>query len=214
MAAGSRLLARVQHHPSRAQLLDRLVPGLAPLPVQIIDHESVPPSPWLGYQHCLLDIPAEYDHLLVVQDDAVPCANLAATVTQIAERWPDNPVCLYIGMVPALSRRAVGHAIAAGARYTEIHHRDFVPCVAVLWPRAEAQSVLDWYQAAPPRRRGPDRADDGVIGRWHRSQRKTVIVTVPSLFEHPDDVPSTIKLRNHHRNALAWATDGADYDWT
>jgi hypothetical protein len=119
---------------------------------------------------------------------------------------------MYHGRMPVLTRRNATRSMTVGERFTEVHSRDYVPCVAMLWPVKHAQDLLDWW-ARQPRTR-PDRADDGIIGRWRRARRHTIHATVPSLFEHPDDVPSTIKLRNYERRALFFAEDASRYDWS
>jgi hypothetical protein len=50
-----------------------------------------------------------------------------------------------------------------------------------------------WAEENPLRlgHRDP-RSDDAVGGRWMRYERPKVVCTVPSLVQHPDDVPSTI----------------------
>jgi hypothetical protein len=62
------------------------------------------------------------------------------------------------------------------------------------------------------------RSDDAVAGLWQRTFRERIIVTVPSLVEHPDDVESTVGLRaragaDAGRVALKWVGDPSSIDW-
>ena len=102
------ITARVQHHPARAVFLPRLLEALAPLPTEvIIDPEPYElASPWRTYLACLAD-PPDCSHLLIVQDDAVPCRGFTAAVEQVALANPDTPVCLFISREARNSRIAL-----------------------------------------------------------------------------------------------------------
>lgn len=65
-----------------------------------------------------------------------------------------------------------------------------MPVVAVLWPRTKAEEFLDWLPEKIPGLNAPWRSDDAVCGAWMKFTRQTVLATVPSLVEHPDDVLS------------------------
>lgn len=103
-------------------------------------------------------------------------------------------------------------------RYVPLMNTTFVPLVCVLWPRHKAQEFLEWSEDAPRM----TRADDGNAGRWVRATGQTVLVSVPSLVEHDDYVPSVkggaTRPRQHKpgkswRHAYLLAEDGARYDW-
>lgn len=205
--------ARVQHHPSRVHLLERLLGHLSPFHPQVVEHASDPPDPWAGYKRCLTDLP-DCSHLLVVQDDALPVPGFANALQRIAERNPDMPVCLWMGAIPAAAavraRRAYGRS-----RYIELGPAPFVPLVAVLWPTTAIKKFVIWSQTASRL----TRADDGNVARWMRQARQEFMVTVPSIVEHDDFTP-TVKGgrpethgRDRTRVALLLAEDAAGYDW-
>lgn len=208
------ILARVQGHPSRDQ--NYLRAALSPLPTEVLLHSSDPPDPWSGYRACLSDLP-ECSHVLVVQDDALPCKNFVPALEQVAARWPSNPVCLFLGAAPAstaaLARRATIRK--PGTRYVPLGPTSFMPLVAVLWPRAKAQEFLRWASTS----RKITRADDGNAGRWRNSTKQEVMVTVPSLVQHNDFIVSVKGGRQHRFGAESWrqaillAEDGLQYDW-
>lgn len=209
------IVARVQHHPSRAPLIPRLLEALSPLPTEVCTHSSDPPDPWAGYRNCLGDLP-ECSHVLIVQDDAQPCRNFAPAVEQIAQRHPDSPVCLFLGTLPspvaAQARRVMKNN---KRRYLPFMNAAFVPLVCVLWPRHKAQEFLHWTHGS----HRITRADDANVARWMIRTRQVVQVTVPSLVEHDDFVPSVKGGRDHTPGAEGWrhalflAEDGLDYEW-
>ena len=208
------ILARIQGHPSRNAIHDRLLRLLAPLEIELFVHESTPPDPWANYRQCLSDVPDEVSHLLVVQDDAIPVAGFAAAVERIAERHPDDPVCLFLGAFPASTATLVRRA-KPDVRYVPLTQSSFMPLVCVLWPTAAARSFLTWSETA----RSITRADDGNAARWLRATRRQVWVSVPSLVQHDDGQPSVKGGRAHTpwqekwRQALLLADDAEHYDW-
>jgi NAD-dependent oxidoreductase involved in siderophore biosynthesis len=107
----------------------------------------------------------------------------------------------------------------ANVRYITLNWRSFLPVVAVLWPRAKAEEFKEWADEHPtlPGQREP-RSDDAMGGRWKMLTRQTVKATVPSLVEHPDQVPSLIGRRamwgkDRGRVAAFLAADGLEYEW-
>ena len=138
------LWVRVQAHPSRRDLLPALLERLEPLPVEVRQHSSIPPDPWAGYVECLKNLP-ECSHILIIQDDAIPCENFPEALELVAQQpsrilpsvssWVALPAS-----TAAQARRALeqGQALHAPAQHP------FVPLVAVLWPREKAQAFLDW----------------------------------------------------------------------
>lgn len=209
------IVARVQAHPSRRHVWPRLLEGLAGLETEVVCTEFEPPNPWRGYQACLESlVGVEATHALIVQDDAICCRNLAPALELVAAAVPDHPVCLFMPMVSA-TRRAATEAGARGERFVEILPRGFLPVVAVLWPLEKALHFLNWSKTTPSlvRRNGQrieQRSDDAMGHLWMRTQRQKAYATIPSLVQHPDDVPSTITRGRGGRTALFW--HGGDWD--
>ena len=205
------ILARVQHHPSREDLLPDLIDSLSPLRVQVFAHSSDPPNPWENYRACLSDLPSAYQHILIIQDDALPCPNFAEALELVAARHLSTPVCLFLGAAPASTAQMARRAWLKGRRYTPLLNTSFVPLVAVLWPRAKAKEFLEWSETA----RKITRADDNNAARWMRKAKQPVMVTVPSLVQHNEDVPSVKGSDNSGSwcRACLLAEDGLAYDW-
>jgi hypothetical protein len=200
---------RVQAHPSRKDLLPDLVDRLRPLPVEIRQHSSIPPDPWSGYVECLKNLP-DCSHILIIQDDAIPCEHFPEALMQVADRHPSTPVCLYLGASPASTAAQARRAMMKERRYTPLLNTTFVPLVAVLWPKRVAEDFLDWSRHAKT-----TRADDGNAARWMKRAKQPFLVTVPSLVQHNESVPS-VKGSDNRGNwcsALFLAQDALDYVW-
>lgn len=202
------IVARVQAHPSRRQIRQRLLDGLQGIPTEVIETDFDPPSPWAGYKECLRSVVDENcSHVLIVQDDAIPCRNIGTALQAISE-VTDVPVCLFMPMV-SVTRKPALQAAKEGRCFVEIVPRGFLPVVAVLWPKDKAMSFLRWSEKAPQlqRRNGQrieHRSDDAMGYLWMRSQQEKALATIPSLVQHPDDVPSTIAKKPGGRTALFW----------
>lgn len=204
---------RIQAHPSRAHVHDRLLRALSPLPFDLLIHTSDPPDPWANYRQCL-DYTGDASHLLCVQDDAIPAPGFAAAVEQIAERHPGTPVCLFMGAYPASTASRVRRA-KPDVRYAPLGPTSFMPLVCVLWPTHKAREFLAWST----NRQGMTRADDGNASKWVRATKQQILVAVPSIVQHDDGEPSVKGGRDHVPWAEAWrqalflADDASCYDW-
>lgn len=209
---------RVQHHPSRAHLLSPLL-GLLDSDVEIVtdpDPDAAIRSPWRTYRECLVDPPRGVTHLLVLQDDVVPCRNLVAACERIAR---PEPVVLWLGGAPVRIAHAAKQASLQGQRIVPVRLRggDWLPVVAVLWPVEVAGRFIEW--AGSNRLPGDPnpRSDDAVAGRWARKTGQEVWVAVPSLVEHGRGL-SLIRRRSNRspwRVAFEWIGDRDPLDiWT
>ena len=215
------IACRIQHHPSRAHLLPALREALAPLEAKALAHSSTPPNPWLGYLACLHDAMKEsFDHLLVIQDDAVPCPNFAPALEQVAASNPDAPVALFLARLPReASIKAQRMLKCNGGRYVTFSFRSFVPVVALLWPRPVLEMFVTWVGDGAVLPGDPEpRSDDAVVGRFQAVTRQEFRACVPSLVQHPDLEPSLIGRRpawgkDSGRVALFMAEDGLAYEW-
>ena len=203
--------ARVQHHPSRVALLPRLLHHLTSFTPKVVEHASSPPDPWAGFRACLTDLP-DCDHVLTIQDDAIPVPGFADVLPQIAR---DVPVCLWMSAIPSSAalraRKAYGRS-----RFISLGPAPFVPLVAVLWPRQQLADFAAWSDTAARM----TRADDGNVARWMKQTRQEFQVCVPSIVEHDDFTPTVkggTRKESHglakDRVALLLAEDARDYVW-
>jgi hypothetical protein len=93
--------------------------------------------------------------------------------------------------------------------------------VAVLWPAPLTRAFLDWSRTNKVPGMPRPRSDDAVFGAWARMTRNSVLCTVPSLVQHPDDLQSTVGLRARNGNdkgrvAVSYIGDGdpLELDWS
>lgn len=195
--------------------------------VEVSIHSSDPPSPWTGYKLALqrgLEDPTNPTHVLVLQEDVLICRNFPLAVEQIAKAKTDQPVALFLSWLPPRLAKDARLAARKNQRYIQAAPANFCPVVAVLWPVEAAARFLDWASRAKLPGH-PDRvhSDDAVLGDWIKRMREVVWITVPSLVQHPDMVPS-VKGRNNigwgkdkNRVALNWIgpdRDPLELDWS
>lgn len=154
-------------------------------------------------------------HRVIIQDDAELCTDFKWALEQAVTARPDNILALF---VPTTLRIGAQHLLEACARdeaFCALHITEWVPVVALAWPYDVIGPFLEWcdrkaYSLAKYR------ADDAVVGEFVRETGRTVYATVPSLVEHPDDVESTIGMKNRvPRRAVCFAGENAHrIDWS
>ena len=175
-----------------------------------------------GYMKCLELLP-ELGHVCVLQDDTIPCINFVPALELIAAANPDTPVSLFLSKTP---RRTYNLSLlrSGKSRYVTVHQQDLVHVVALLWPVHKAQEFVDWINENPKRIRGDQlsTSDDANVSRWMQLTKQQIRCTVPSIVQHPDDVPSIVnqtKVRggaDAGRTAAHWIGDGdpLELDWS
>lgn len=220
----------IQHSPARADLAARLVADLGGrLPVDLVADPAPPPpgthptsalwSPWRTYRHCLETTPADATHRLIVQDDALVCADFTAAATAALAAQPDRVVTFYVGGNARLAAARVVHAAGQGRSWAVINHYSWIPAVALAWPARLIPPLLAYCDRH--RWTATFRSDDELLGRFLRTTGEPLYATVPSLVDHPDDVPSLIGTRHRGgrdkgRIAACWVgdCDASAIDWT
>lgn len=148
------------------------------------------------------------------------CTNFGPAIAQIAKANDDTPVVLFLAALPKPTAARAMKAAKKRERYVDLFIRDFCPVVGMLWPRAKAREVLEWIPTVKLPGGYEPRSDDAVIGRWMLMTKQRIRATIPSLVQHPDEVPSLIGRRNHWgkdrgRVALHFCEgDPLDLDWS
>lgn len=215
------MLIRIQHRVGRDGPLERLLADL-PASVEVITDDGMPLDPWRGYRLCLSSLPDDQSHVVVLQDDTIVCRNFVPAVERIAAANQETVVSLFLSKVP---RRTFSQAMSEWGKspYAWVHPQDLVHVVGVLWPIERARSFLQWVDANQSRLRGREFAsDDATLTRWMRFTRERIRVTIPSLVQHPDDVPSVVnEKRVSHgadsgRTSACWigSADPLEIDWS
>jgi hypothetical protein len=185
-----RLAVVVQHHPSRAELVERLT---AALPEAVLVRDPEPDGrrdAWRAYRACLDALPADASHLAILQDDSIVCEYFMEAACAAIASHPDRLVSFFVAGAPVRGSRSVHGAAHRCEHWAELDARDWCPAVALCLPRANVAELLEWADARIFK--AARTSDDAVLGDFVRDQGHTVLATVPSLVQHPDDVPSLI----------------------
>lgn len=178
----------VQHHPSRTDLLPRLLPHLRD-PILVVDPGGRLSSAWRCYRLCLRADIGDASHLLVIQDDAIPCEGFAEAAEAAVAARPETAVAFFLGGQPRTTAHQATIAMRRREPWAAWSPRDWWPTVASCYPAAMARSLAAWVDARKPDARG----DDAPCGDFFRAHpHLEALVTVPSLVQHPDDAPSLI----------------------
>lgn len=215
-----RVSRAVQAHPDRWELAHTLADRID-ADVVFDPNPDDGLKPWRTFRHLLETTPDTATHRFQIQDDATPCAGLAAAVDAAVAAQPDRLIIFFVGGHPAQNARQVLDACAHDRPFATLSHQAFVPCVSTCWPRALIADLLEFVEAQKwPRAFA---ADDEIVGRWARARRVWPLASVPSLVEHHDLVASVIRRRQMNgldpgRRAACWIGDCAgcveEIDWT
>lgn len=138
-------------------------------------------------------VEGDASHGIVLQDDAIVCADFPPAVTAAIEERPEQVLSLWVGGLPGRTRKDFWVAQKARDSWSRIYFRDIHHVVALVWPRPLAEEFLAWTDSS--RMPGDCRqvqSDDAIVGAWARRTKKQFWACVPSLVEHDDDIPSTI----------------------
>jgi hypothetical protein len=214
------ILIRIQHWPSRPQGLQRLLERVPSAEV-ISDDEPGQSNPWRGYRKCLANLPAS-GHVVVLQDDTVPCINFELGLERLVVARPSDVVSLFVGGLNSVTRRNCFEALRQGRHWALLHPRDIAHVVGLIWPVDQARDFLTWTETAkiPGHGLRMPRSDDAIVGSWARQTKTPIWIALPNLVQHPDDLVSTIGRRHYDgkekgRVSVAFIADGdpLEIDW-
>lgn len=206
-----RIQTVVQHDPRRAHLLPSLLAAL-PRGAQVVTDPGASESlrsPWRCYRACLETLNQTATHLLVVQDDLEFSVDFPQALRAVVAARPRNLVALFVPGAGTNYQRVID-ACRHETRWCHLslEGNNWVPTCALIWPRPLIPRLLAYYdRSGYPSSRT---ADDGIVRDWAREEGVNVLATVPSLVEHPDNVPSLMGKtymsgRNPARVAACWA---------
>lgn len=160
-----------------------------------------PPHAWRTHRRCLESIPAGTTHLLVLQDDALPCQQFASKLLAGIATFPES---LLLPFLPGFNLYKVElmKAKQAGRSFTPFLVRSIVPTVAIVYPVEVARGLLAWTEQWP-RLRG---ADDGIVANYCRTFKIQPRAFVPCICDHDHTVVTVGNKQNrrgpHRRAAL------------
>jgi hypothetical protein len=208
-----RLSIAIQHHPSRAHLLEGFA-NLGSLDVVTDpDPDNRIPNPWRTYRRCLETTPDWATHRLVLQDDVECCPGFLSAALSATEAQPNRMVAFFVPVTLRRGGRALMAACAADEAWAEMLVDEWVPVCALSWPVAVIPEFMEWADG-----RGysehKHRADDAIVGLFCRHRGVPVIATVPSLVEHPDRAVSLVGNAVGSRRARCYVgTEAHLIDW-
>lgn len=195
----------IMHVPSargRAEIVQRQL-GLWPDARVIEDphREGVWPTARRGWEWLAS---TSASHVLLMQDDAIPCFDMPQQVLAARDAIPRGVLCFY-------TRRAKSLAAAKAAGSSWYWTPDDAYGQALLMPREWVPEMLDWIE----RRIEPSyKHDDNRVGLWARFSGRGVYVSCPSLVSHAR-VPSVLGHYWSDVPGLAWRDDEpGPIDWT
>lgn len=184
------IAVRIQHHPSRAPLADRLARSLEDFPdIQVIaDPGGSHTDAWRSHRACLNTLPADATHMLVVQDDALPVRDFKTKLERAIVERP-NSVLLVFTPGFGRERKAMAEATRARRAFWPFTPQAYVPTVCIAYPRQFVEDILAWAEHGRGRRDVPMRgADDGIVSRFCRHRRLFPLMLVPSICDHDQTV--------------------------
>lgn len=181
-------------HPSRRRKAERLALQIGASVV----YDPAPgglPSAWrCAARAWSLEAHPAVTHLLVCQDDALPCDGFIQKVDEAIRRRPRAMVSFYVGSIHAVRRSWLRHQ-RAGAPDVLLPIGHYVPTVALAMPVDVAATALAYLARKLP---ADWRFDDEAF-RLYRQSARTVeaYATIPCLVRH-DNKPRSVMRHQHH----------------
>lgn len=203
-----KLAVRIQHVESRphwVKVLDQLIDHRA----QIISNGSC----WDTAKKCLQSVEPDDTHVLVLQDDVIPCQDFIATVEKIVTMMPDEAITFFT------YNRHVPDAMKQGWNWLRM--RLWFMAQAYVFPVPMANDIISWSEANVK----PEVvADDERYAMYFVTHNRYVYATAPSLVEHLGWNNSSLnRYSDHHafeakrRTAsrfIGFEESGLSIDWS
>lgn len=197
----TKVAVRVQHHPSRVDLAERLLGQLARFDdVQVVED----PDPnghrnaWRAHRACLEAMPQGATHLLAIQDDAIPNTDFHDAIIEAITARSESVILPFVPGFTNL-RKLMGQARSRGEVFMRFDVRAYVPVVAIVYPASVVHDLLAWTTERNHRRG----ADDGIVAFYCKARRIVPVAMLPCVCDH-DDTAKTIgagERKGPHRRA-------------
>lgn len=148
-------------------------------------------------------------HHLLLQDDALPCADLVATCELLAGLAPESPICLFD------MSKATKDAVAAGTNW--VARSSLSSSLGLIMPVDLAHNAVRWADQNVI----PSLVHDDVrFSMYFQAIGRLVMLTAPSLVEHVGDEslvgnPRFLPGRKERRASLfiGAGVSGLSIDW-
>lgn len=167
---------------------------------------------WENARSCLLSARKGETHLLILQDDILPCKDFIPAVFKIIETNPDNIITLFS------NHPSIDLAYQSGIRYLEMSH--FFMAQAYIIPVSIAKKAVKWIDENV---RESVKLDDDRLATYCFYTNKKVLATAPSLVEHlgwDTTTLRTYKEKDFKRNLrmarqfIGFDRFATDFDWS
>lgn len=200
----------VMAHPKRADMVDDLLERLD-VPATVVWDEKQDRHD-TGVRS-LEAFDADCTHHMVIQDDALPCRDLVAGVTEALKWVPaGHPMSCYVGTLKPRSEqvaREVRKATEIGASFLRMEKIHWGPCIAV--PTADLPELCEWF-----RKRSTPQGYDKRTSRWFEQDHRECWYTWPCLVDHRGDDSLHLDFAGRRRAHQFPGEDASalDCDWS
>jgi hypothetical protein len=199
----------IQHHPKRSRYLDLLIHSLGREAVIVADDTSTVSGmvKCLEYINLYKTFPFDKPtHLIILQDDILPCKDFLATCERLIEVNPNNFISMYSAN-DAVSR-------TVGRKSWLTINSAYGLCAYII-----PSFIAEEYLLFDPKIKDSITADDVRMSVFLRHTNRKVWVTCPSLVEHIcwHTNANGGKAGINHRVAseyIGYENSGLDIDWT
>lgn len=186
-------------HPARKQLVGSLLNQLSPLDVKVAWDEKN--NIWDTCRRAWLLYDKESDWHLVLQDDVILCKDFIQKVTGLINNncRNNNIFSLYLGNRNKF-KRDVGRLRPKGGLVIKknIHHE-----IALIFPTNRINDMINYCDSLNP-------DNDKVINRYVTNNNLDVIIPLPNLINHKNDIESlhTLNKSQMSTRKSIWFADG------
>ena len=170
----------IVHHPARDHLLDGLLEKLGEPVEVVVDPEPRRLDPWKNWVRALRHGQTlGSDHLLVLENDILPCRDFLASVRKAIEAKPDDFLRFYSPLENVVESRTYEEGMRQKYRWIPFVHWGGVQAVVIPVPWIEG--FVEWGESFPVYGKFPD----GRLAAWlWKKVHKPAWTTLPSLVEH------------------------------
>lgn len=166
-----KLAIRIQHSPHRSRYLNTLLINLGIGRDCTVINDNV--STISGCLRCLSSMKKEDTHVLVIQDDGLPCDKFILTVQKLIELYPDRVMSFFS------VRDSIKKAVKENYQFVRTDY--FLGAVCYVIPRSIVEDFLKWYKKYI---KESIKADDECIATYLFYHNIKTYITTPNLIEH------------------------------
>ena len=203
--SAAKLEAAILHYPYSEDRKDNpgIIAGL--LGVEVVLYQDFRKlGPWESAKYALKNIRSDHTHLLMLENDVVPCVNMFKAAETIAEYLPEEIVSFWCG-APAATK-----AYQSGKNLFRLPGS--LSGQALMIPKSAVEPMLRWAEVNEGSIKNAQAADVRVFG-YLASLGRRVAFTGPSLVEHIG-VKSTMgnAFRGHNWAKISGTFPGLEFD--